>query len=140
MINPQHKEPNKYDSVDMTIVYLIQRNRHVVFFLEIKLGSCINHISTRAEADSQMRQRYLNVFESAAPVLHGASALGTRLCFYNLDVKTRRIIPVAKGHDPEFISDVAPKDWWCYDILEAEGEQKMLSIAREVRLIAANIQ
>jgi len=139
MVSPQHKEPNKHDSVDMTIVYLIQRNRHVVFFLEIKMGSSIDHISTRAKADEQMRQRYADVFESAAPVLHGASALGTKLCFYKLDLGTGQITPAPNERDFRRVTDIAPRSWWCYDILEPDGERKLESVAQEVKLVAAAI-
>lgn len=139
MINPQHKEPNRRDSVDMTVVYLVQRDRHVVFFLEIKVADDINHISTRARADEQVRQRYTDVFEAAAPVLHSASALGTRLCFYRLDSETGRITPAPNERDPGRVTDVAPRSWWCHDILEPHGEQRLLSVAEQVRAAAASI-
>ena len=136
MVSPQHKEPNRYDSVDMTIVYLIQRRRHVVFFLEIKVGGDIDHISARAKADEQVRQRYAEVFESAAPTLHGASALGTRLCFYRLDRESREITPAPNEGNPRYVVDTAPRDRWCHDIMEPAGEQELLSVASEVKRLA----
>jgi hypothetical protein len=140
IVSPQHVEPDNRDAIDMTLLYLIELKRYVVFFLEIKPAGHIKHMSTRASADAQMRQRYRRLFESSAPTLHGASALGTQLCFYEFDHATRRIRPASIAEDPERMTDTAPAEWWDTDVLTEEGEGRLRSVALEVKSIASSLQ
>jgi len=137
LISPQHREPDMNDSVDLTVIYLVMLKRHVVFFLEVKPSGHITHAGSRARADRQVRQRYLDVFESSAPVLHSLSALGTRLCFYTFDRATRVILPPPIQRDPELVNDTAPPTRWSLDLLSPDGEDRARSTAQDVRRIAA---
>ena len=138
-MDPQHKEPNRKEEVDMTIVYLVEKSRRVVFFVEIKPAEHYNRTSDRALADAQMRQRYRKVFESAARVLHGASALGTRMCFYEFDAATRRIYPPSILDSSDVVVDVAPQSRWSLDMLTEGGETALRSVASEVHALAEEL-
>ena len=140
IVDPQHKEPNRKEEVDMTIVYLVEKCKHVVFFVEIKPSGHYNRLSDRALADAQIRQRYKKVFESAAPVLHGASALGTKLCFYEFDSQTRRVRPPSVPDDSDLIVDIAPQSRWAHDLFRDDGEIMLRSIASKVRDLSEKLQ
>ena len=71
--------------------------------VELRDLAVIKYISTRAEADDQIRRRIFDLAENCPlDILHAVSALGTRLCFYNLDVKSRaaKIDPPKIACDP----------------------------------------
>jgi len=124
----------------MAIVYLVERRRHAVFFVEIKPSGHYNRLSDRALADAQVRRRYKKVFESAASVLHGASELGTRICFYELDSRTLRIRPPSVPDDSDLLVDVAPQSGWAHDLLSESGEAELRSIASKVRDLSEELQ
>ena len=63
------------------------------------------------------------------PVLHGASAFGTKLCFYSM-TKAGSISPKDISASPQYMIDTAPVDRWNYDILTAEGEAELRRIVQ----------
>jgi len=84
MISPQFKRPPEGWSIHFTTVFIVQRAFHPVFFLEIKPPGDYTHRSSRAAANDQMRTRFFDLADVVElPVIHGVSALGTRLCFYS---------------------------------------------------------
>jgi hypothetical protein len=139
LVSPQHIEPDDRDAIDMAVLYMVERHRKVVFFLEIKPATHIMHMSTRAMADTQMRRRYKKLFEDSIPILHGVSALGTRLCFYELDRDTRRVRPPSIAEDPECITDTAPAGRWDTDILTQEGEERIKAVVDSAKSIASSL-
>jgi hypothetical protein len=56
--------------------------------------------------------------------------MGTKLCFYRAinGVVTPQEIP----RQLNGINDVAAKDGWSYDILEADGEERFRAVVQEV--------
>ena len=54
--------------------------------------------------------------------------MGTRLRFYEIEVGSRRITPPFTPNDPNIRVDVAPKDQWDCDVLEAHGEQRLRAL------------
>lgn len=124
------------------IFLLIYVDASPVFIVEVKPPAEFGFNSKlRQEADGQMRQRFLDVVaELQIPVLHGVSAYGTKIAFYKYNrgsnvLEPRRITP-----DPETLTDTAPRDWWCQDILEEEGAAKFRQIVEEVKEMCAELQ
>ena len=66
-------------------------------------------------------------------MLHGISALGTKIAFYKFDPDTRYLEPRGVAHDPDFVKDTAPEEWWAFDILEEEGAKKFQDVVENVK-------
>ena len=89
MIVPQYKRQYPED-IDFTTIFIVQYQKHPIFFIEIKPAS---HIKTnRPAADKEMREQFDALTDDLAiPTLYGISALGTCLCVYTFDKKTRAL-------------------------------------------------
>ncbi|KAI0029630.1 hypothetical protein K488DRAFT_55995, partial [Vararia minispora EC-137] len=104
--------------------------QYPVLVLEIKPPHHLLLISTREVADRLIRRRLVDLSEcSLLPVLYGISAMGTKLCFYELEKASRRMSPRRIFSDPRLITDVAPKVRWDCNVLEASGEQRLRILA-----------
>lgn len=129
------------DVVDFVVMLIIYVNAYPVLIVEVKPPADFRFNSKRQEADTQMRQRFLDVVgDLRIPVLHGVSAYGTKLAFYkytkNVNVlEPRRITP-----DPELLTDTAPQHWWDCDILEADGAKKFREVVENVKEMCEAIQ
>ena len=78
------------ESIDVVAVLLVEVNRHPVFFMGIKPPAAFPYDSKCEEADVQMRRRFRNLRQILViPTLHGISAFGTRLAFYEYDSATQ---------------------------------------------------
>ena len=134
MVVPQYKRPTELTSIEFTTIFLIQRRKDPVFFLEIKAAGHIHRGSSRAAADKQMRERVNNLCDVVKiPVLYGVSAIGTKLCFYKYTKDTGRLEPeLIPGHT-KFVVDTAPRDRWEFDVLTAEGERKVREVIGDVK-------
>ena len=137
MVCPQHQVEAKNDSVDLVMAYIVENNSHVVFFIEVKSPGDIRNPSTRAKADNQMRQRYRELYFDINYVLHSASALGTKLCFYKVGPPDAYIEPKEIERDLRHVNDIAPRSRWNLDILEPEGEAALRAIALEITQIVS---
>jgi hypothetical protein len=72
----------------------VEANWHPVFFLEIKPPLSLPYDSKRKEADEQMRHQFRDhATVLNTPTLHGISAFGTRLAFYEYNLATHDIQP-----------------------------------------------
>lgn len=88
-----------------------------MLFIEIKPSDHIHHISTRREADNQMRERFEKLFGKVKiDKLSGISTLGTRVCFYEINPQSGYIEPEAIPDDLVRIKDVAPAHRWSLDV------------------------
>jgi hypothetical protein len=86
-----------------------------VLIVELKDPTAVEHISTRAEDDDQIRRRIIDLAESCLlDTLCAVSALGTRLSFYTLDVKNEaaRIYPPRIDPDLDTVNDYTPAERW----------------------------
>ena len=73
------------------------------------------------------------------PVLHGVSAMGTKLCFYQLPC-SGFFNPPRLPADPENLRpDMVPQDRWDCDIRDGEGEQRFRAIVDEIKWICASL-
>lgn len=132
---PQYLKAASRDSADFIACFEIRLENKPVLIVELGDPAAIQLISTRAEADDQIRRRIVDLAEYCPlGTLHAVSALGTKLCFYSLDVKNRaaRIDPPRVNRDPDTVNDYAPTERWNRDVLEASGEDKLLAVINEI--------
>ena len=99
-IVPQFKSPGTQESIDFVAIFLVEVNRHPVFFIEVKPTASFPYDSKRKEADEQMRNRFMELRQNLNI---------TRLSFYKYDsatqaVQSKRII----CSNPDILTDVAP--------------------------------
>ncbi|KAH9164908.1 hypothetical protein EDB89DRAFT_2116187 [Lactarius sanguifluus] len=127
---------------DFIVSFEIRLENKPVLIVQLKGPTAIQHISTRAEADDQIRGRIIDLAEHCPlDTLHAVSAFGTRLCFYSLDVENRgaRIDPRRIDGDPDMVNDYAPAVRWSRDVLEASGEDKLLAVIDEIKAGCAQL-
>jgi len=139
MVCPQHQVESRNDAIDLAMTYLVEKDAHVVFFMEVKVPGHLSNPSTREAADGQMRQRYTELFAGVGYVLHAVSAMGTKLCFYKVSPPDGKIEPGAIGPSLEYVTDVAPASRWRHDLLEPEGESWLRDVANEVTKISLRL-
>ncbi|KAJ6617961.1 hypothetical protein B0H10DRAFT_1280545 [Mycena sp. CBHHK59/15] len=93
------------------------------------------HISSRIDADMQMRARFRALYDvTSTPKLHAISVMGQRLA---LDKATGRINPSYVEPSTERIIDTVPADRWETDITMEEGYQRFMAVVNEVKRMAA---
>lgn len=103
-----------------------------VFVLELKPEKEFSSRSRRSAADAQLRERMGDLIDTCPlPVLHGASAFGTKLCFYSI-TKAGLILPEHIPGSLPYVIDTAPVDRWNYDILTDKGEAELRRIAEVI--------
>ena len=122
------------EAVDFGILFKIERQRIPVMFVEIKPLPAINSLSARAEADSQMRQRFADFYDASSTIFTGISAFGHIVCKYELDKDDdNRITPEAVQNSINYVVDVAPRARWDLDLTTAEGAARVLNIFQTVK-------
>jgi hypothetical protein len=128
------------DAVDFVFLLLIYVNTSPVFIVEIKPPAEFSRNSKRREADSQMRQRFLDIAaDLRIPVLYGVSAFGTKIMFYKYNKEANVLEPRRITPDPDTLTDTAPRDWWRWDLLEEEGAAMFRHIVEEVKRMCVEL-
>jgi len=76
----------------------------------------------------------------AIPILHGVSAFGTRLSFYEYDSATQVLQPhrIIWNH-PSILADVAPITRWDCDVLQQEGANRLRDVVNKVKEMSAQV-
>ncbi|KAI0711388.1 hypothetical protein C8Q76DRAFT_56987 [Earliella scabrosa] len=123
------------------LVLVVQVGTSPVLVLDVRSPAGLDDPSKRQEADEQSRQR-LKALALALdiPVLHGVSVFGTKMAFYQYARDTDRVEPSVSTPEPALATDSAPgREWWAFDILEAEGAQKFQDVVNEVKAMGSNI-
>jgi hypothetical protein len=127
-IAPQWETGDPRGSIDYVIhgpfvTYVIEFKMRPIFFVEIKPDYHYAKPWARADADAQMRRR-LDVLSADSPVttLYGLSFLGGHFAVYKSDTATNKHTPKMRNRTSR-CSDVAPQNWWRYDILSTEGKK-----------------
>ncbi|KIL59527.1 hypothetical protein M378DRAFT_169177 [Amanita muscaria Koide BX008] len=126
------------ESVDYGVLFKIERQRIPVMFVEIKPLTAMNSLSVRADADAQMRQRFLDFFDAMPTILTGISAFGHVVCKYELDKENKRITPSKIERRTNCVTDVAPRARWDLDLTTAEGAARIQAIFQEVKNVKLN--
>jgi hypothetical protein len=127
--------------MDFTVLYIVNKQEVPVFFVVIKTYLALDKVSSRMEADDQMRKRFIEFTSSNIPTpkLVGLSALGTNFCVYELMTVDNQLLPVRIIPDPQFLINTAPKVWWDYDILDPAGEVKLREVVEEVKAMLVDL-
>lgn len=105
--------PKSYNSIDFYIEYEVQLEDKPILIIEIKVENNKKLLACRKEADNQLRQRLVELYE-LCPLnkLYGISFFGTYYSVYCLDKETMKIYPDAINDDSHIIVDTAPiKNW-----------------------------
>jgi len=120
------------ESIDFTIGYVIERNNMPVFVLEVK--------PPISDADRQLRRR-LNDMVGDCPidVLHGISAFGTSVAFYNVNKLIGSINPPAIEGSETIVTDTAPIDRWSNNLLNAECANRIDDLFNEIKMLCRSI-
>ncbi|KAG0138275.1 hypothetical protein HOY82DRAFT_596506 [Tuber indicum] len=119
MVVPPYKCPAQLGSVDLVTMFIVRHNQHAVFFLKVKSSGSLNDISSRKEADLQMREQFEHLFEDVKiETLYGRSG---------------RLSPTVIPTSGEFVTDTAPIDRWSVDILTPAGEEQLRQVAQHIK-------
>jgi hypothetical protein len=133
---PQYLKASSRDVADFIVCFEIHLKNLPVLIVELKDPSAILQISTRREADDQIRRRMGDLAgHCPLPTLHAISAMGTRLCFYSVDttdLATAEILPVPIVRHSTRVNDYAPAERWEYDVMEEGGETNLRAVIQEV--------
>ncbi|KZT03151.1 uncharacterized protein LAESUDRAFT_660259 [Laetiporus sulphureus 93-53] len=141
IVSPNYLPGNVDGAAGVIISFEITLRQHPVLVLEVKPPQHLSLDSTREAADRQVRRRLVDLSGRALlPVLYGISAMGTKLCFYEFETAPRRMTPRRIPSDPELTTDVAPKEQWDCDVLEADGEQRLRALARQITEACERLQ
>lgn len=131
------------DLVDSSrLDFAVYHKTSLVFGLEVKTPTDLMYISSRKLADVHMRELLIDFGEECPiPTLHAVSAMGTRLCFYQLDTTdvAAEIVPHWIPQNSTRVIDTAPAERWDCDILDANGEQRLRTVADEIKEACMNI-
>ena len=123
-----------YDSDPVLIVHI---NHRPVFFMEIQPHSSLLQDSYRVAADEQMRQRFTSLgrrTSTTIPTLHGVSAFGNHLSFYEYDAATSDVQPKRAPQDlSSAITDVVPMSRWDCDVMKPEGASRLKDVVEKVK-------
>ena len=140
LVAPQFKRLTYSKFASFATIFTVEHKHHPVFFVEIKSSGSIRHISSRAEADLQMRNRFKRLFEDVEiDNLYGASAIGTKICLYKLDLVNRQLSPTFIPKNPEFVTDTAPIDRWNIDIMTPEGEEELCKVVQQIKEMSCQL-
>jgi hypothetical protein len=109
------------DSIDFAIEHTVLLGDAPVLVVETKEPGRIRHPSVRVDADRQIRERLMDLTPSCPlRTLRAFSTFGTSLAFYYRD-KDGFTQPPAISRSQVYDTDMAPIEWWRYDVLEAQG-------------------
>ncbi|EMD38600.1 hypothetical protein CERSUDRAFT_49068 [Gelatoporia subvermispora B] len=139
---PQYLQPVSSRVSDFIVSFEVFLQNRPVFILELKPPTHLTFISTRHAADRQIRERLSDLAgQCPIPMLHAVSAMGTRLCFYSLDTTdpNANILPLAIQRHPTRVSDTAPAERWDCDVLDAQGEARLLAVVEEIKQACAQL-
>ena len=134
--------PESRESLDFLIEYQILLDNVPVFILEIKSITKFAFVSSREEADQQIRKRLRDLVD-VCPLLqlHAVSAFGTKLCFYVASSGQRRmtVTPARINADAELLVDTAPRARWDCDILEEQGAIRFRDVIEQIKKGCADL-
>ena len=116
-VAPQYSLYESRESIDFTTIYIVQRNQHPVFILEIKPHPNLIDISRCISADVRICQCFDKLWcHIVIPWLHVVLTMGTTFATYKLD-KPSKCVTLAEilSTDKDTIQDLAPQSWWKLD-------------------------
>jgi hypothetical protein len=137
-IEPQYTGTLPQAAIDFVITYVVEMNDLPISFLDINPPLHIDYISSRVDADTQMRARFYALYDvTLTPRLHGVSVMGQRLAFYWMDKATGRLHPNYVAPSMDYITDTVPAERWDTDITTEDGYQRFMAVINDVKEMAA---
>ncbi|KAH7907697.1 hypothetical protein BJ138DRAFT_455909 [Hygrophoropsis aurantiaca] len=138
-ISPQFKRIT--GSMDFTALYIVYKRKVPVFFVEIKTYVSLEKLTSRSEADDQMRQMFIDFTSGHIPIpkLFGISAMGPVFSVYELTTENKQLLPLRIDPDVRYLIDTAPKQQWNYNLMEPDGEARLREIVAEVKEMALDL-
>lgn len=124
------------NTVDFVVSYMNTKSKATLFFLEVREEKDLPGLYARQEADTQMRKHFAQLYDSLPSGLqmYSVSAFGSRVSFYLLDKRTKRIIPpCAAEPSAEFVSDTAPLELWNGDICQPDGYVRFMEVVNSAK-------
>ena len=101
-----------------------------IFFIEIKPPTHLPSISTRKDAENQVRTRFVQRPSTEV------SAIGRQLSYYTYERATGAVEPIVLADSISFVVDTALIERWNTNILE-EGSAKFLAVVQEIKQMVA---
>ena len=133
MVVPRYQRPTTIgQSIDFTTIFIVESTD-----TQSPIGQADRSSQKAEQADTQMRDPVREpISRLRIPKLHGVSALGVRLAFYQYDAATQILQPPAISRDPIHINDTAPAARWSVDLLSEEGYEQLVQLATETKDMA----
>lgn len=111
-----------------------------VFFIEIKPPTHLSSISTRKDAENQVRNRFGQLAHLVRiPRLYGVSAIGRQLSYHTYERASGAVDPVVLADSTNVIADTAPIERWDTDIMQEEGCTKFVAIVEEIKKMVLDL-
>ncbi|EDQ98314.1 uncharacterized protein LACBIDRAFT_303964 [Laccaria bicolor S238N-H82] len=117
------------------------KNDETIFFVNAKAPKYLGNTYARFAADEQIRKRFYQGFESSPYKMHGISAFGTNVSFYELEKENAdghcgiiRPRPAAK-YSEQILVDVIPKNRWDLNILDEQGYENFMEVVEEAKAL-----
>ncbi|KAI6104763.1 hypothetical protein EDD16DRAFT_1636142 [Pisolithus croceorrhizus] len=138
-VTPQCLIPSS-QSRHFTASFAVFHRTNLVFVLRVKTPTNLMYISSCQSSDHSYNHSW-NPDQCPIPALHAVSAMGTRLCFYQVDTTNAaaEIVPRSILQDPIRVTDTAPAEWWDCDILDANGEERLRVVVDLIKEACKNI-
>ncbi len=120
---------SSHKSIDFYIEYQVQLEDKPVLIVEVKAENNLKSLSSRKEADHQMRDRLVDLYEECPlDKLYGISFFGTYYSIYCLSKDSMIIYPNAISDSIHRIIDTAPMANWKENILVHDGAIRLKEI------------
>ena len=134
-VTPKFPAVSTRETFDTSILLLVYMDNSPVLILKINPSTDTPPPSLRRVVDTQLRDcLYDIVGESKVARLYGICAFGTKFALYSYDSDRKCLDPPINISDtnPYSVDSIPPQDWWCYDIVEEEGAQKLRDVVDDV--------
>ena len=144
MIHPQYSVPESKKLLDFLSCWSslpdgVQPDKngfhpeycYATMFVKNKPGRAIKNISTREDTDDQMRKCF-NLLRpwQTRPILYGIATIGTKFVVYHMDESGTVHPPITPRSI--LVTNTAPAWWWAYNIMTAEGQDKMEQVCQHI--------
>ncbi|KAK0225305.1 hypothetical protein IW262DRAFT_675191 [Armillaria fumosa] len=138
-VEPQYALPvaqiGGASDIDFVVTFIVEVDEIHVLFLDIKPPTYLRHVSTRAEADSQIRSTFFHLYNLChTPRLHGISAIRKRYSIYTMDItRDGSVEPELIPSSPNRVTDTAPESRWDLDITAVQGYERFMAVVADVK-------
>jgi hypothetical protein len=136
-VSPGHHKDEDRGHADFSVSYRVFRNLVPVCLIEIKPQTHWLVPSHRSKADAQIRGRADQLvwdLPSYIKTLYFLSCLGRKFHIYHYHIPTRCMKPALIVENG--ITLAPPEMWWCWDVLQPRGQQRLYKLAEMVQCLA----